>query len=811
MKMLHPLRSIAGRLTLRIMVTSLTIFAIVAAVIYAIVFVIGLAMTVTNYQSVMEFSNERINNVFTSVEVAIANNIPEVEESLSNPDKLEVIVDRILRLNPQIVGSSIAFRPGFFPQRQRLFAPYAYRSGQQILLKQLGTPEYNYPEREWYRKPVELGRPYWSDPYFDKEGGNINMVTYSLPLMNSVGEAYAVITADIAIDWIADMIDHADSINNGQAREFFLSADSASRSYSFIVGHDGVFIAHPDKEVALHKNILDLARETKGQADNEVARAMLSGERGWRSFADAADDNADILDCPFCFYAPLERTGWSMGVVLPLRSLLRPGNKAGVLFLHIIGIGVIVMFLVCFISIRRVTRPLRSFAQSADEIAKGHIDTELPVIKTKDEMRRLHDSFETMQRSLVRQIEKTRTVNAEKGRIEGELQTAREIQMSMLPKTFPAFPDRADIDVYGQQTPAKEVGGDLFDFFIRDEKLFFCVGDVSGKGVPASLVMAVTRTLFRTVSSRESNPGKIVSSINDVTTANNESDMFVTLFLGVLDLPTGRLRYCNAGHCAPLLLGSGVGVLPVAPNLPLGIVEKFEFQRQEAIVSPGTTIFLYTDGLTEAENTRHELFGDSRLLEAASEVFRRGHIQPNQIVGELTEAVHAFVGEAEQSDDLTMMAIQYQNKQQDNVRLRRSLTLPNDVESIPQLNEFIDAVAEDIQLDMSLTMSLNLAIEEAVVNVMSYAYPAGVAGEVNIEACADSEWLTFVISDAGTPFDPTAKEEADTTLSVEDRPVGGLGIFLVRQLMDTINYERADGMNILTLRKRVGGEEDKQE
>ena len=169
----------------------------------------------------------------------------------------------------------------------------------------------------------------------------------------------------------------------------------------------------------------------------------------------------------------------------------------------------------------------------------------------------------------------------------------------------------------------------------------------------------------------------------------------------------------------------------------------------------------------------------------------------------MTEAVKAFVGGAEQSDDLTMLAIQYMKEQNPSIRLQRSITLPNDIEAVPMLNQFIDSFAEDIMLDMSLTMSLNLAIEEAVVNVMSYAYPQGMQGNVNIEAIADDEWLTFIISDRGIPFDPTAKEEADTTLSVEERPIGGLGIFLVRQLMDSINYERVDGRNVLTVRKKI--------
>jgi sigma-B regulation protein RsbU (phosphoserine phosphatase) len=327
------------------------------------------------------------------------------------------------------------------------------------------------------------------------------------------------------------------------------------------------------------------------------------------------------------------------------------------------------------------------------------------------------------------------------------------------------------------------------------------VGDVSGKGIPASLVMAVTRALFRTVSAHESNPAKIVGHVNDIISEENESNMFVTFWVGVLDLPTGRLRYCNAGHCAPLLIGSGIGLMPIFPNIPLGIMQGYKFEVQEATICYGTTLFLYTDGLTEATDNHNELFDDQRMLDTAHQMYDTGHYDPTQVVETMEQAVKQFVGDAEQSDDLTMMAVQYRKKQK-NIRMQHSITLINDIEQVPQLADFVDMVCEEVGFDPSLSIQMNLAIEEAVVNVMTYAYPAGTVGNVNIDAQANDERLKFTITDSGTPFDPTGKAEVDTTLSAEERPIGGLGIHLVRQLMDSINYERIDGKNVLTLRKK---------
>ena len=254
------------------------------------------------------------------------------------------------------------------------------------------------------------------------------------------------------------------------------------------------------------------------------------------------------------------------------------------------------------------------------------------------------------------QLEET---TAQKASIETDLRIASGIQMGMLPDEFPTRADHDDVQLYASLTPAKEVGGDLFDFYFRDEKLFFCIGDVSGKGVPASLFMAVTRSTFRTVSAHESMPNRIVETINKTIADMNKNNMFVTLFVGVLDLPTGRLCYCNAGHDAPLLVGAGVGELPCDSNIPVGFMPEWEYTLQEAEIYTGTTIFLFTDGLTEAMNIENEEFQMERINDVAVNALSQQQQEPHQLIDLMIDAVHQFVGDAEQSDDLTMMGIQY--------------------------------------------------------------------------------------------------------------------------------------------------------
>ena len=310
------------------------------------------------------------------------------------------------------------------------------------------------------------------------------------------------------------------------------------------------------------------------------------------------------------YYRHVKHTDWTMVMVVPEDVILSNARGLNLIILLVMMIGLAAIYLFCRHQIKEIADP----------------------------------------------------VALQKAAVERELQIAHDIQMSMLPMTFPPFPDRNDIDIFAELTPAKAVGGDLYDFFIRDEKLFFCIGDVSGKGMPASLVMAVTRSLFRTVSAHESMPDRIVTSMNESMSETNKTNMFVTLFVGVLDLPTGCLRYCNAGHDAPLLVGAGVGLLPVESNIPVAAMPGWKFVSKEAQIFAGTTIFLFTDGLTEAENADHAQFRMSRVEKVAAEALARQEQMPKAIIKRMNEAVHLFVGDAQQSDDLTMLAIQY-NKQ----------------------------------------------------------------------------------------------------------------------------------------------------
>lgn len=671
-------------------------------------------------KSELKSAENKIMDVVNQAEAAVRNSIWVAEWCLENPDSLERIPQLVVSKNPVVVGSTIALVPGY-SEKYPLYAPYVARDLEtgKIRMLSLATEEYDYPSMEWFTKPLELKDGYWSEPYFDENGGDILMTTFSMPVKDRNGEMAAVLTADVSLDWLTELV--------GNLKVY-------PSAFNMIVSRTGQIMVCPVETLVMKTNIDKIALESDNyEALDRVNHAMLSGQMGEIPVSYKGQTNR-------VYFSPVERTGWSLSIVLPERELYSGVRRIGMIvkLLQLLGLAMLIVIL-------RVA-------------AKNQL--------------RYH------------------RLNEQKERMENELHIAREIQMAMIPKTSL---NRKDLDLAAAIIPAKEVGGDLYDFFIRDEKLFFCIGDVSGKGIPASLVMAVTRSLFRAMSAHEDSPAKIIALMNDSISETNESNMFVTFFCGVLDLKAGHLRYCNAGHNPPMILTNAIRVLPVEPNFPLGIVSGADFIEQEIVFNYDDALFLYTDGLSEAENAVQEQFGEARI-----EASLHGRKSSEDHLSNIEQQVSLFVGEAPQSDDLTMLFIHYLGHADKNTC---HLTLHNNIEQIALLPEYLEAVAKKAQLDHEAIFNLNLALEEAVSNVILYAYPEGTDNVIDIDATVDGKRVTFVISDTGKPFDPTTKEEVDINAEMSQRPIGGLGIHLVRTIMDTVSYERKEEKNILTIIK----------
>ena len=636
----------------------------------------------SRYEAYLDSKVAEIRRALSDVYVGTVNHVPEIEQNLGNPDRLSEIMRQVVALNPRINSCGLSFVANYYPQKGRWFSPFASRSdSSKIEVTSLGSADNDYLSAKWFEEALEAKEGFWSKPFFEGNDTTKPRVAYLCPIRDRSGRTVAVLGADISLEWLRLKMLESDRgiMKRGGLGSPSGPNDTNLRSkkrwevYSFLIDCDGTYLVHPEQERILQKNIFDYTKNDPDSLSTNLVREMVAGEKDLIAKSEKREDpDLDVEEytsivfdgrSSYMFYAPIKYTDWSLGLSVPALGINLIGAIVGGLLLFLIAIGLLVVFLVCHFTIRRITKPLKQLAASADEVAKGNFSTPLPTVKHNDEICLLRNSFDDMQHSLVKYVEEMKSTTASKAAIENELQVAHNIQMGMLPKVFPPYPDRDDIDIFGMLSPAREVGGDLFDFYIRDNHLFFCIGDVSGKGVPASLFMAVTRSLFRNISAHTSDPGQIITALNEALVDGNDSCMFVTLFVGVIDLESGRIRYSNAGHDQPLLIGRDISLLPCDANVPLGVMSEWTFTVQESVVDPGTTIFLYTDGITEAENIRYDQFGIQRVEETARLMQAEGISKPHDIVKRMAEAVHAFVGEAHQSDDLTMLAIKYMKTQ----------------------------------------------------------------------------------------------------------------------------------------------------
>ena len=671
------LRSFAKRLTRWLILMMILTMGLASYFLYDIAKEFSLSSDGMLQEAFLDGSVKEIGRVTSDVYVGTLNHVPEIEESLGQPERLYTLMERVVSLNPHIRSCGISFIADYYPQKGHWFCPYATRrDSDNIERLTIGDANHDYLQTEWFNETLKAKEGFWSKPFFDGNDSITPLVSCLFPIHDKTGRTVAVLGADMSLKWLQKKMEKMDwnifskewvspskeKIEELKKKpvEFEKGKLAKFQPYSFLIAGDGTYLAHPDRKRILHENFLTYAKQSPDTALNYVARQMLAGEKGYYGMQ---------IDLPmkmqldgrlrYVFYAPINHTDWSMALAIPAHGLDLFGTIIAAVLLFLIALGLLVVSLFSHFFIRRATKPLNQLALSADEVAKGNFHTQLPVIKHHDEVGLLRDSFDGMQQSLAKYVEQLKATTASKAAIENELQVAHDIQMGMLPKIFPPYPERDDIDIYGSLTPAKEVGGDLFDFYIRDNQMFFCIGDVSGKGVPASLVMAVTRSLFRNISMHTAVPDQIVSALNEVLTEGNETIMFVTSFIGVLDLATGILRYCNAGHDAPILISQGIEQLPCDSNIPLGVMSGWKYTTQEAVIAPQTTIFLFTDGLTEAEDSEHTQFGTERIVAVAEKLLSEGKNTPEEIIGQMAEGVHAFVGSAEQSDDQTMLAIKY--------------------------------------------------------------------------------------------------------------------------------------------------------
>ena len=458
-------------------------------------------------------------------------------------------------------------------------------------------------------------------------------------------------------------------------------------------------------------------------------------------------------------------------------------------------IGITILAYIVFVR-KIVINPVGRLTDFTQEITRTNdFENQRIKIKTGDEIESLSHAFNFMLSELENYIDNLSKVTAEKERIGAELDVARHIQASMLPSIFPPFPNRDEFDIYASMTPAKEVGGDFYDFFLVDEDhLAMVIADVSGKGVPAAMFMMISKTLLKSAAQSGLSPKAILEKVNNQLCENNDAEMFVTVWIGILEISTGKLVCANAGHEYPAIMrrGGSFELYKDKHGFVLAGMEGSKYREYELVLSAGDRLFVYTDGVAEATDSNNNLYGTDRMIDALN---KAKDLSSRELLESLHKDIDSFVGLADQFDDITMLSIQIKqvNSSFEEISLKPCL------DNLDQVTDFIDNHLSERGVSNKLIFKVNMAIDEIYSNIARYS--GATEARVGCNVSENKVSLRFV--DNGSPYDPTVKEDPDTTLSAEEREIGGLGIYMVKKIMDEISYEYKDGRNILILEKNI--------
>lgn len=644
----------------------------------------------------------------------------------------------------------------------------------------------------WYQAAESQDGLVLSEAYTDTFVGQLT-VTYSMPVRREDGTLAGVLAADLLIDDLEQMIENTNLEFGGYA----MLVSGAGR----MVAADGL------------------------TAENAENLAYFLGDGGVELLNVEEDKRAEVAESKiggrekYLFLTGVPPADWSVVIVLDkqeledaarnnadsLREIEKKSTaKAGeqfVLTCIIWGAVAVTVIAVGFVLSgrvsNRISRPIEELCRDVKRIGEGELSYEAH-IHTGDEIEELSTAFAGMTTSLQSHIENVASLEADKERIETELGVAKQIQTSMLPCIFPAFPEREEIDIFASMEPAKEVGGDFYDFFLVDNThLCVVMADVSGKGIPAALFMVVSKTLLKDNVLSGRSLAEVFARVNSQLCENNDAEMFVTVFLSVLNLETGKMSYINAGHNPPVIRRkSGELIWLKEPSgFVLSGIDGMTYEEGSCVLEKEDLFFAYTDGVTEAMNAEGEIYKEERLAAYIREHWNE-RVTASAMVWSVREDIRAFVKEAEQADDITMLALKYEGRIK-----RHCLVVEAHKKELLRVQEFLARRLSKAGAGEATIQRTLVAAEEIFTNIVQYAYKSPACEEAGVEITCTfrQDRLIITFSDHGIPFNPLERPEPDISLEAGERPVGGLGIYLVKRSVDEVHYEYIDGKNILTI------------
>ena len=566
-------------------------------------------------------------------------NILSLDDDVTGEELYDILASNVEN-NPLVYGAAVAWEPFAWNDDTRLFSPYVFEDGDSLSAIDIGAESYDYTDGnwEWYSGVLEQGQAIWTEPYFDEGAGNVLMTTFSAPIFRD-GAFAGVTTVDVRLD----------ALNEDAALQF-------SDENFMILSQSGHFITHYNPDLVMNSTIQDQVAMQNNPEFSTAVERMLAGEFGVSEVNDMFLNGGMVEGESWLFYTPVNATGWILSSTLPRSQLT--SELWSLMSMAIYGLALMIVLIIAltlYVS-SRLSRPIKTLSAAVSDVARGKLDTSIEKIYSMDELGRLSVGFNRMLKNLKKQVEIQSQQTAARQMVEKELQVARETQQALLPSEFPPFPERREFQLHAVSKAARHVAGDFFDFFlINPRTLVFVIADVSGKGMSAALVMAVTRTIVRNLAESGKTPARILAETNELLRESHGGSAFVTIFLGIYNTNSGRIMYANGGHSPPLLVDRHGNARSVgeATGTIVGMLENQEYANAEMRLLPGETLLLFTDGITEARSPGGEFYGEGRIrafLEA-------NHGKSAEALCDTLEKEICDFQKMNLADDLTILAL----------------------------------------------------------------------------------------------------------------------------------------------------------
>jgi len=701
------------------------------------------------------------------------------------PMRQRALLMATISSDPDIAGAMVAIEPGRLSPEDPGFNWYIRREGEGYVESSLEALGYDYRVMPWYTRTTGLGKAWWSEPYANAATAMEPFVTFNLPLRR-IGEAadgavIGMVSVDVPVQRLRGLLGELPGSNS---------------LVPVLYSPEHLMVLHPDPAIAGARDLDD--QVAGGRSDLvQVADHIRRREPFALRHRVASGPDAGLVR--YTFGEPVGASGWSFSLSVNERYVLAQLNRITLWGL----LGGLLGVLMCVAAVRRysgmIARPIEDITDTARHFADGEFDYPIGHTQREDEVGVLARAFDTARGSIKRQMTEIADMGAARARLEGELNIAAQIQQAMLPTSSEFDAGEAHIEFHGMLEPAKAVGGDFYNLFERDgDSLWFVIGDVSDKGVPAALFMARTMTVLEVAAQLGGSPGKALREAAKHLIEGNDTCMFATVLCGVIELRTGALALASAGHEPPVILRADGRreFVPVPTEGPLGVDVAMEYPAWRGRLMPGDTLFTYTDGITEAFDRGNEPFGTDRLLAALDPA-----LHARDQCRHLVDAVHAFADGVPQSDDITVLAIRYRrdNRVRERFSVKARLQPPLPADAVRRLLAQVDAGLAGHGLPATLMHDVQLVVEEVACNVIDHGAESGREPSLELVATVEGHQLAIEFRDDGRPFDPLSQPGPDLDADIADRPIGGLGVHLVRELAEEIAYARADEKNVLRI------------